>query len=145
MHQVYRAEQIMKLLNNYKDIDDFNMGILCAQKDIRLDDIFYMEEELSAFKGGMTENYVDIQLGINSLRTYFWRNDKGTKEVDFVASLDGKLIPIEVKSGDNVTSVSLNDYIRQFKPAYAVRVSERNFGFENGILSLPLYAVFCIR
>ena len=79
------------------------------------------------------------------MRTYFQRNDKGTKEVAFIASLDGKLIPIAVKSGDNVTSVSLNDYIRQFKPAYAIRVSERNFGFENGILSLPLYAVFCIK
>ena len=150
VHQVYRAEQIMKPLDNYKDIDDFkiflsDMGILCAQKDIRPDDIFYMEEELSDFKGGMTENYVDIQLGINGLRTYFWRNDKGTKEVDFIAPLDGKLIPIEVKSGDNVTSASLNDYIKQFKPAYAIRISEQNFGFENGILSLPLYAVFCIR
>ena len=150
VRQVYRAEQIMKPLDNYKDIDDFkiylsDMGILCAQKDIHPDDIFYMEEELADFKGGMTENYVDIQLGINGLRTYFWRNDKGTKEVDFITSLDGKLIPIEVKSGDNVTSVSLNDYIRQFKPAYAIRVSERNFGFENGILSLPLYAVFCIK
>ena len=150
VHQIYRAEQIMKPLDNYKDIDDFkiylsDMGILCAQKDIRPDDIFFMEEELSDFKGGMTENYVDIQLGINGLRTYFWRNDKGTKEVDFIASLGGKLIPIEVKSGDNVTSVSLNDYIKQFRPAYAIRVSERNFGFENGILSLPLYAVFCIR
>ena len=150
VHQVYRAEQIMKPLDNYKDIDDFkiylsDMGILCAQKDIRPDDIFYMEEELADFKGGMTENYVDIQLGISGLRTYFWRNDKGTKEVDFIVSLDGKLIPIEVKSGDNVTSVSLNDYIKQFKPAYAIRASERNFGFENGILSLPLYAVFCIK
>ncbi len=150
VHQVYRAEQIMKPLDNYKDIDDFkiylsDMGILCAQKDIRPDDVFYMEEELADFKGGMTENYMDIQLGINGLRTYFWRNDKGTKEVDFIASLDGKLIPIEVKSGEHSTSVSLNDYIKQFKPTYAIRVSERNFGFENGILSLPLYAAFCIK
>ncbi len=65
--------------------------------------------------------------------------------MDFIASLDGKLIPIEVKSGDNVTSVNLNAYIKQFKPAYAIRVSKRNFGFENRILSLPLYAVFCIK
>ncbi|MCR5088766.1 MAG: ATP-binding protein [Oscillospiraceae bacterium] len=150
VHQVYRAEQIMKPLDNYKDIDDFkiflsDMGLLCAQKDIRPDDVFFMEEELLEFKGGMIENYVDKQLTINGLRTYFWRNEKGTKEVDFVVSLDGKLIPIEAKSGDRVTSVSLNDYIKEFKPAYSIRISRRNFGFENGILSVPLYAVFCIK
>jgi predicted AAA+ superfamily ATPase len=150
VHQVYRAEQIMKPLDNYKDIDDFkiflsDMGLLCAQKDIRPDDVFFMEEELVEFKGGMIENYVDNQLTINGLRTYFWRNEKGTKEVDFVVSLDGKLIPIEAKRGDRVTSVSLNDYIKEFKPAYSIRISQRNFGFENGIMSVPLYAVFCIK
>ena len=150
VHQVYRAEQIMKPLDNYKDIDDFkiflsDMGLLCAQKDIRPDDVFFMEEELVEFKGGMIENYVDNQLTINGLHTYFWRNEKGTKEVDFVVSLDGKLIPIDAKRGDQVTSVSLNDYIKEFKPAYSIRISQRNFGFENGILSVPLYAVFCIK
>ena len=150
VHQVYRAEQIMKPLDNYKDIDDFkiflsDMGLLCAQKDIRPDDVFFMEEELVEFKGGMIENYVDNQLTINGLRTTFWRNEKGTKEVDFVVSLDGKLIPIEAKNGDRVTSVSLNDYIKEFKPAYAIRISQRNFGFENGIMLVPLYAVFCIK
>ena len=150
VHLVYRAEQIMKPLDNYKDIDDFkiflsDMGLLCAQKDIRPDDVFYMEDELADFKGGMIENFVDNQLTMNGLRTYYWRNEKGTKEVDFVVSLDGKLIPIEAKSGDRVTSVSLNDYVKEFKPAYSIRISQRNFGFENGILSLPLYAVFCIK
>lgn len=150
VHQVYRAEQIMKPIDNYKDIDDFkiflsDMGLLCAQKDIRPDDVFFMEEELVEFKGGMIENYVDNQLTINGLRTTFWRNEKGTKEVDFVVSLDGKLIPIEAKSGERVPSVSLNDYIKEFKPAYSIWISQRNFGFENGILLVPLYAVFCIK
>ena len=150
LSQVYRAEHIMKPLDNYKDIDDFkvflsDMGLLCAQKDLRPDDIFFMEEELTDFKGGMTENYVNIQLVINGFRTFFWRNEKGTKEVDFVVALDGKLIPIEVKSGDNVTSQSLMEYIRLFKPAYSIRLSMRNFGFENGIHSIPLYAIFCIK
>ena len=150
VHQVYRAEQIIKPLDNYKDIDDFkiylsDMGLLCAQKDIRPDDVFFMEEELTEFKGGMIENYVDSQLTMNGLHTFFWRNEKGTREVDFIVSLDGKLIPIEAKSGDRVTSVSLNDYVKVFKPAYSIRISQRNFGYENDILFLPLYAVFCIK
>ena len=65
-------------------------------------------------------------------------------EVDFVISLKGKLIPVEVKSGEHVTAVSLNEYVRLYKPAYSIRVSEKNFGFENNIKSVPLYAVFCL-
>ena len=148
--QLYRAEQIRKPLDNYKDIDDFkiyisDMGILCAQKDIRPDDVFYMEEELSDFKGGMTENYVNIQLTMNGLRTFFWRNENGTNEVDFIVSVDGKLIPIEVKSGENVRSDSLKEYVKRFSPKCSIRVSARNFGYENGIKSVPLYAAFCIK
>lgn len=148
--RVYRVEQIMKPLENYKDIDDFkiylsDMGLLCAQKDIRAEDIFFMEEELTDFKGGMTENYVNTQLTQSGFRTYFWRNDKGTKEVDFIISLNGKLIPIEVKSSEHVGAESLREYVRLFNPAYSIRISSKNFGFENDVKSVPLYAVFCIR
>ena len=62
--QVYRVEQIKKPLENYRDIDAFkiyvsDLGLLCAKKDLAADDILYMVEELSDFKGGMAENYVN--------------------------------------------------------------------------------------
>ena len=147
--RLYRAEQIMKPLENYKDIDDFKVflsdtGLLCAQKGLRAEDALYMEEELADFKGGMTENYVNTQLACSGFKPYFWRNDKGTREVDFIISIGGKLIPVEVKSSEHVTSASLNEYIRLFNPAYAIRISEKNFGMENNIKAIPLYAVFCV-
>ena len=149
VYQVYRAEQIKKPLDNYKDIDDFkiylsDMGLLCAQKGVRPNDIFYMEDELEDFKGGLTENYVHCQLTASGHKTFFWRNEKGTKEVDFIIALDGKLIPIEVKSSDNTGSDSLSEYVKLFKPEYSIRVSEKNFGLDGGIKAVPLYAVFCL-
>lgn len=148
--RVYRAEHIMKPLENYRDIDDFkiylsDMGLLCAQKDIRAEDVLFMEAELADFKGGMTENYVAAQLVAAGFKPYFWRNEKGTNEVDFILNLGGKLIPVEVKSGENVSSASLKEYVRLFSPPWSVRVSEKNFGFENNIKSVPLYAVFCME
>ena len=148
--QIYRAEQIRKPLENYKDIDDFkiylsDMGLLCAQKDVRPNDIFYMEQEMEDFKGGLTENYVACQLTSGGFRPCFWRNDQGTKEVDFVISLSGRLIPVEVKSAGNIRSDSLQEYRKLFQPEYAVRISEKNFGFENGVRAVPLYAVFCLQ
>ena len=103
-----------------------------------------MEQELPDFKGGMTENYVNTQLIRSGFKPYYWRNDKGTKEVDFVISLNGKLIPVEVKSGEHVTAASLNEYIKLFKPTFSIRISEKNFGMENNIKFVPLYSVFCI-
>lgn len=57
---------------------------------------------------------------------------------------EGKIIPIEIKSADNTRAKSLETYMKKYKPEYAVKVSSKNFGFENNIKSIPLYAVFCI-
>ena len=56
----------------------------------------------------------------------------------------GKLIPIEVKSADNTRAKSLKVYIETYKPDYAIKLSTKNFGYENGKKIVPLYAAFCI-
>ena len=57
---------------------------------------------------------------------------------------EGKIIPVEVKSADNTRAKSLEIYMKKYNPEYAVKISSKNFGFENNIKSIPLYAVFCI-
>ncbi len=146
--QVYRVEQIKKPLENYRDIDAFkiyvsDLGLLCAKKDLTAPDILYMTDELNDFKGGMTENYVQVQLMSNGYRTYYWETDRGA-EVDFIIQRDGKLIPIEVKSADNTRAKSLKLYMDRYQPAYAIKLSTKNFGFEDGKKTVPLYAAFCI-
>lgn len=146
--QVYKAEQIKKPLENYRDIDAFkiyvsDLGLLCAKKDLAADDVLYMVEELNDFKGGMTENYVNVQLTMNGYRTYYWETERGA-EVDFVIQREGKIIPIEVKSADNTKAKSLKVYIDTFNPEYAIKLSAKNFGFEDGKKTVPLYAAFCI-
>ena len=146
--QVYRVEQIKKPLENYRDIDAFkiyvsDMGLLCAKKDVIANDILYMVEELNDFKGGMAENYVNVQLSINGYNTYYWQSERGA-EIDFVIQREGKLIPIEVKSADNTRAKSLKVYMDAFKPEYAIKLSSKNFGFEDNKKIVPLYAAFCI-
>ena len=133
--QVYKVEQIKKPLENYRDIDAFkiyvsDLGLLCAKKDLAANDILYMVEELNDFKGGMVENYVNVQLSINGYHTYFWESARGA-EIDFVIQRDGQLIPIEVKSADNTKAKSLKIYMDTYNPAYAIRLSAKNFGFED--------------
>ena len=146
--QVYKAEQIKKPLENYRDIDAFkiyvsDLGLLAAKKDLSADDILYMSEDLNDFKGGMTENYVNVQLTINGYRTYYWESERGA-EIDFVIQREGRLIPIEVKSADNTKAKSLKIYMETNNPDYAIKLSAKNFRFEDGKKTVPLYAAFCI-
>ena len=146
--QVYKVEQIKKPLENYRDIDAFkiyvsDLGLLCAKKDLAANDIIYMVEELNDFKGGMVENYVNTQLIMNGYNTYYWESERGA-EIDFVIQRNGELIPIEVKSADNTKAKSLKVYMSAYKPAYAIKLSAKNFGYEDGKKTVPLYAAFCI-
>ncbi|MEA4961058.1 ATP-binding protein [Lutispora sp.] len=146
--RIYRVEHPKKPLENYKDIDSFktyvsDIGLLCAKKDIVAEDVLYLSRELDDFKGGMVENYVCCQLTANEYKNYYWTSERGA-EVDFIIQRDGKIIPIEVKSADNTKAKSLNVYMDAHKPEYAIKLSTRNFGFENGRKTVPLYAAFCV-
>ncbi|MCD8231529.1 MAG: ATP-binding protein [Clostridiales bacterium] len=146
--QVYKVEQIRKPLENYRDIDAFkiyvsDLGLLCAKKDLAANDILYMVDEINDFKGGMVENYVNVQLSINGYNTYYWMSERGA-EIDFIIQRDGQLIPVEVKSADNTRAKSLRLYMETYKPAYAIKLSANNFGFADGKKTVPLYAAFCI-
>ncbi len=145
---VHKVEQIKKPLENYRNIDAFkiyvsDLGLLSAKKDLAPSDILYMSEELNDFKGGMVENYVNAQLTANEYNTYYWESERGA-EIDFVIQRDGQLIPIEVKSADNTRAKSLRVYMETYKPTYAIKLSTKNFGFENNKKTVPLYAAFCI-
>lgn len=146
--QVYRLDKIKKPLENYRDIDAFkiyvsDLGLLCAKKDLAANDVLYMVEEINDFKGGMAENYANVQLSINGYRTYYWESERGA-EVDFVIQREGHIIPVEVKSADNTRAKSLKVYMETYQPAYAIKLTAKNFGFEDGKKSVPLYAAFCI-
>lgn len=148
INKVYRVESVMKPLENYRDIDAFkiyvsDLGLLCAKKDILYSDIIYSSPELNDFKGGMAENYVNQSLIANDYKTYYWSSERGA-EVDFIIQKEGQIIPIEVKSADNVKSKSLNVYMSKYKPQYAVKISSKNFGYEDNKKTIPLYAVFCM-
>lgn len=148
IYRVYCVDQAKKPLENYKNIDDFKVyvsdpGLLGAKQGVLADDILYESDELDDFKGGMTENYVCCQLKSNGYRPYYWR-EKTNAEVDFVVLLDRDVIPLEVKAADRVRSKSLDYYMKQYDPAYAIRISGKNFAFEDGKKIVPLYAVCCI-
>jgi hypothetical protein len=97
-----------------------------------------------AAKGALTENYVAQELKANGHRIYYWEINNRT-ELDFVIQTENKIIPIEAKSGKDLRSKSLESFRTRYGIEKVIRISARNFGFVNGIKSVPLYAVWCIK
>lgn len=148
-NKIYKLEQIKLPLNAYTSLSDFkvymnDVGLLTATGNLSFEDIYNENELLYDYLGGLTENYVYNQLKQNHMELYYWVNGDYA-EVDFVTRISQDIVPIEAKSGIHTNSKSLNKYIEAFNPNYAIRISEKNFGFENNIKSVPLYAVFCIN
>lgn len=132
----------------YIDLADFKLymadiGLLTMASGIPLQTILSPIEEDNTYLGAMTENFVAQALVAGGHSANYWQSD-GKAEVDFVLQLDGKVVPVEVKKGKRNRSKSLGVFAERYKSEYALRISKKNFGFENGIKSVPLYAVFCI-
>jgi predicted AAA+ superfamily ATPase len=94
-------------------------------------------------KGALIENYVAEELVVNGIRPYYWES-RGTAELDFVIQQQDKIIPIAAKANMNTKAKSLDTFRKKYNIEKSIRISAKNFGFENGIKSVPLYAVWCI-
>lgn len=117
-------------------------GLLRSMANIPIDniiDIKYIDDLI----GILVENYVACEFASKEIPLYFWKG-KNQYEIEFLVEKDGAVIPIEVKNAKRVTSKSLNAFMKTYSCPYAYRLSMKNFGFENNIKSVPLYAAFLI-
>ncbi len=146
---VLRSNLVKKVeipLKAYIDNDYFKLylsdiGLLVSILEIRYNDIMLNKEFM--YKGVLAENYVATELIHNYETLYYWQSENRA-EIDFLINAKDGIIPIEVKANTNNNSKSLNLYMEKYKPSFAIRISSKNFGFENNIKSVPLYATFCI-
>ena len=132
----------------YVDLSDFKLymsdiGMLTMKSGVVAQAILSPLETENTFIGAIAENYVAQAFASNRIPLLYWKNDN-TAEVDFVIQSGVDIIPIEVKSGVRVHSKSMTLFMDKYKCPYGIRISKKNFGFENGIKSVPLYAAFCI-
>ena len=100
-------------------------------------------ETNNTFMGAIAENYVAQVFTAKSIPLHYWKSEE-TAEIDFVFQDNVDVIPVEVKKGLRTRSGSMALFTKKYNSPYAIRISQKNFGFENNIKSVPLYAVFCI-
>ncbi len=147
VNQVYKANAQLPL-EMYKDLASFKLymndvGLFVNKARYPLYQIDLSNPPTMIAMGPLTEHYVANELRINGYETYYWESD-GKAELDFIIQKETDIVPIEVKSSTHIKSRSLDLFIKKYNPRYSIRISEKNFGLENNIKSVPLYAVFCI-
>ncbi len=147
VNQVYKVKPEMPL-EMHKELSAFKLymsdvGLFVNKAKYPLYQIDLSSQPTMISMGPLTENYVANELKINGYELYYWESE-GKAELDFVIQKETEIIPIEVKTSTHIKSRSLDMYIKTYNPKYAIRILEKNFGFENNIRSVPLYAVFCI-
>ncbi len=135
-------------LEMHKDLTSFKLymsdvGLFVNKARYPLYQIDLKTQPTMISMGPLTEHYVANELKSKGYDIYYWES-AGKAELDFIIQKDLDIVPIEVKSSIRTKSRSLDVYMKKYKPNCAIRISEKNFGFENNIKSVPLYAVFCI-
>ncbi len=94
------------------------------------------------FKGALTEQYVLQQLITDpELNIYYYTNESGSCEVDFLVDTGDTVVPLEVKAEVNLRAKSLRMYVEKFSPDIAIRTSMTDHKEEDRLVNLPLYAI----
>lgn len=145
----YRVSRPLISLKGYVDFNFYKLfindiGLLNHFLEIRNSDI--ITDNLSLFKGAIVENYVATQFASIEISLYYWLSEE-IAEVDFLLYNEDGIIPVEVKASDNTQSKSLKMFMENYNPKYAIRISTKNFGYNevSKIKSIPLYAVFLLK
>jgi predicted AAA+ superfamily ATPase len=93
------------------------------------------------FKGALTENFVLQHLisGFEGVPRYWTSGNQA--EVDFLIQVKNEIVPIEVKSDENVRSKSLTIYRNQYHPPIRIRYSLKNLTLDDNLLNIPLFMI----
>lgn len=146
VYKAIKVEKSQSPLKAYIEQSNFkiylnDVGLLSTLSDVNYSDILISEDNI--FKGAITENYVAQMFKTNGKELYYFKPNQNM-EIDFIMNIDNKIVPIEVKAGTHVRSRSLSNYIEKYNAEYGIRISNRNFGINNKVISIPLYAIYLL-
>lgn len=147
VHKVSRVNAAGIPLKAYEDLKAFKLfivdvGLLGCMTGLRQRTLLDGDDLFVEFKGALTEQYVCQQLKtIEDLGVYYYTNDRGSCEIDFVVDTGEQIVPIEVKAETNLRAKSLKTYRDRFEPELSVRTSMADYKKEDWLLNLPLYAI----
>ncbi len=132
--------------NNYR-IYFGDTGLLIGSLDDETQADLRKNQNFNTYKGAIYENVVADMLVKQGYNLYFYKNEKGTLEMDFFLRDIGSLIPVEVKANDNST-ISLNNLIdnKKYKDIkYGIKLCNKNIGFNGKFYTFPYFLTFLLK
>lgn len=147
VHKISRVNSAGIPLKAYVDFKAFKLfvsdvGLLGCMAGLHQSTLLDGNSLFVEFKGALTEQYVCQQLKtIDNLGVYYYTNDRGSCEVDFIVDTGELIIPIEVKAEVNLKAKSLKTYREKFLPKVSVRTSMADYKKEEWLINIPLYAI----
>ena len=147
VHTIHRVNTANIPLRAYEDLKAFKLfivdvGLLSCMAGLQQRTLLDGNDLFVEFKGALTEQYVCQQLKtLPELNLYYYTNDRGSCEIDFVVDTGDLIIPIEVKASLNLKAKSLKTYQEKFSPRVSIRTSMADYKKEERLINLPLYAI----
>ena len=147
VHKVSRVNAPNLPLKAYEDLKAFKLflvdvGLLGCMTGLKQSSLLDGNDMFKEFKGALTEQYVMQQFAtIPGLNIYYYTNDRGSCEVDFVVDNGETIVPVEAKAEINLKAKSLKTYCEKYNPRIAVRTAMTDFKKERNLINLPLYAI----
>ena len=122
-------------------------GLLIGSLDEEVQEDLRKNQNFNTYKGAIYENIVGDMLVKEGYDLYFYKNEKGTIEMDFFIRDRNTLIPVEVKANDNSTT-SLNNLIENnnYKDIkYGIKLCNKNIGFNGKFYTFPYFMTFLLK
>jgi predicted AAA+ superfamily ATPase len=148
LHKVYHVTKPGLPLAAYKELSAFKLyhndiGLLCAMTKLNAKTLLNGDAVFTEFKGALTEQFVFQQLvQHDDLAIHYFTFDNSKYELDFIIQNENdEIIPIEVKSGENLKARSFRLFCEKFSPETAIRTSLTDYQKESWFVNVPLYAV----
>lgn len=147
VHKVSRVKAPCLPLKAYEDLKAFKLyladvGLLGCMAGLRQGVLLDGNDLFKEFKGALTEQYVLQQLVTNpELGIYYYTNDRGSCEIDFLVDDGEQVIPVEVKAEVNLRAKSLKTYREKYMPEISIRTAMTDYKKEGGLVNLPLYMI----
>jgi uncharacterized protein len=120
-----------------------DVGLMGAALNLSSETILEGSELFTQGKGTLAEQYVCQQLvASNRCVPYYWSADgsKQKGEVDFLYECGGDVIPLEVKSDQNVHSRSLARFAKEYDIKRSQRLSIKGYEDLGWLVNIPLFA-----
>ncbi len=143
IHKVVRIKKAGIPITAFAEWSDFkiylsDVGLLGAMAQVSAKTILNGNQIFEEFKGIMSEQYICQSIISQKIHPFYWSPEGGTSEVDFVIQVNEQIIPIEVKSSENLKSRSLRVYFDKYQPKTCVRTSLAKSIKQDWMENIPL-------